>query len=121
MKELRANLVWLAMVGFVVFGAIEPRFQGVVQSFMWVFVSLMVVCVVGAFVYIANCDDKEKLAVSSKKRSKFMKTAGWIKSFAMFGALAYCGFTVLAGFFLVTALIGRAIPIAAETRLKELE
>ena len=121
MKELRANLVWLAMFGFVVFGAIEPRFQGVVQSFMWVFVSLLLVCVVGAFVSIANCDDKEKLVVSAKKRSKFMKTAGWIKSFAMFGALAYSGFTVLAAFYLVTALLARTIPLAAETRLKELE
>ena len=121
MKELRANLVLLAMFGFVVFGAIQPRFQGVVQSFMWVFVSLLLVCVVGAFVYIANCDDKERLAVSAKKRSKFMKTVGWIKSFTMFGALAYSGFTVLAAFYLVTAFIARAIPIAAETRLKELE
>ena len=121
MKELRANLVWLAIFGFVVFGAIEPRFQGVVQSFMWVFVSLVLVCVVGAFVYIANCDDKEKLESHNKKRGAFMKVVGWVKTFAMFGALAYCGFTVLAGFFLVTDLIGRAIPIAAETRLKDLE
>ena len=121
MKELRGNLVWLAMFGFVVFGAIEPRFQGVVQSFMWVFVSLLLVCVVGAFVYIANCGDKEKLVVIAKKRSKFMKTVGWIKSFTMFGALAYSGFTVLAAFYLVTALLARAIPLAAETRLKELE
>ena len=121
MKELRANLVWLAIFGFVVFGAIEPRFQGVVQSFMWVFVSLLLVCVVGAFVSIENCDDKEKLVVIAKKRSKFMKTVGWIKSFTIFGALAYSGFTVLAAFYLVTALLARAIPIAAETRLKELE
>lgn len=121
MKELRANLVWLAMFGFVVFGAIEPRFQGGVQSFMWVFVSLLLVCVVGAFVYISTAEDKERLAASAKKRSKFTKTVGWIKPFAMFGALAYSGFTVLAAFYLVTALIGRAIPIAAETRLKELE
>ena len=121
MKELRGNLIWLAMFGFVVFGSMEPRFQGVVQSFMWVFVSLLLVCVVGAFVYIANCDDKEKLVVSAKKRSKFMKTVGWIKSFAMFGTLAYSGFTVLAAFYLVTALLARTIHIAAETRLKELE
>lgn len=121
MKELRANLVWMAIFGFVVFGAIEPRFQGVVQSFMWVFVSLLLVCVVGAFVYIANCDDKEKLVVSAKKRSKFMKTVGWIKSLSMFGALAYSGFTVLAAFYLVTALLARTIPLVAETRLKELE
>lgn len=121
MKELRGNLIWLAMFGFVVFGAIEPRFQWVVQSFMWVFVSLLLVCVVGAFVYIANCDDKEKLVVSAKKRSKFMKTVGWIKSFTMFGALAYSGFTVLAVLYLVTALLARTISLAAETRLKELE
>lgn len=121
MKELRGNLIWLAIFGFVVFGAIEPRFQGVVQSFMWVFVSLLLVCVVGAFVYIANCDDKEKLVVSAKKRSKFMKTVGWIKSFTMFGTLAYSGFTVLAAFYLVTALLARTIPLAAENRLKELE
>ena len=121
MKELRANLVWLAMFGSVVFGAIEPRFQGIVQSFMWVFVSLLLVCVVGAFVYIANCDDKEKLVVSAKKRSKFMKTVGWIKSFAMFGALAYSGFTVLPVFYLVTALLARIIPVAAENRLEGLE
>ena len=50
-----------------------------------------------------------------------MKTVGWIKSFTMFGALAYSGFTVLAAFYLVTAFIARAIPIAAETRLKEME
>lgn len=121
MKELRGNLIWLAIFGFVVFGAIEPRFQGIVQSFMWVFVSLLLVCVIGAFVYIANCDDKEKLVVSSKKRSKFMKTVGWIKSFTMFGALAYSGFTVLAAFYLMTALLARTIPLAAETRLKEME
>ena len=121
MKELRANLVWLAIFGFVVFGAIEPRFQGIVQSFMWVFVSLLLVCVIGAFVYISTTEDKEKLAVSAKKRSKFMKVVGWIKSFAMFGALAYSGFTVLAAFYLVTALLARTIPLAAETRLKELE
>lgn len=121
MKELRANLVWLAIFGFVVFGAIEPRFSGIVQSFMWVFVSLLLVCVVGAFVYISTAQDKERLAVSAKKRSKFMKTVGWIKSFAMFGALAYSGFTVLAAFYLVTALLARTIPLAAETRLKELE
>ena len=121
MKELRGNLVWLAMFGFVVFGAIEPRFQGVVQSFMWVFVSLLLVCVVGSFVYIASCDDKEKLEVSAKKRSKFKSFVGWVKSFAMFGALAYSGFTVLAGFFLVTALLTMTIRVAVETRLKELE
>ena len=121
MKELRGNLIWLAMFGFVVFGAMEHRFQGIVQSFMWVFVSLLLVCVVGAFVYISTSEDKEKLAVSAKKRSKFMKTVGWIKSFAMFGALAYSGFTVLAAFYLVTALLARTIPLAAETRLKELE
>ena len=121
MKDLRGNLIWLAMFGFVVFGAIEPRFQGVVQSFMWVYVSLLLVCVVGAFVSIANCDDKEKLVVIAKKRSKFMKTVGWIKSFAMFGALAYSGFTVLSAFYLMTALLARTIPLAAETRLKELE
>lgn len=121
MKELRANLIWFAMFGFVVFGAIEPRFQGVVQSFMWVFVSFLLVCFVGAFVYIANCDDKEKLQVSAKKRSKFKSFVGWAKSFAMFGALAYSGFTVLAAFYLVTALLARTIPLVAETRLKELE
>ena len=109
------------MCGFLVFGVIEPRFYGIIQSFMWVYVSLLLVCVVGAFVYIANCDDKEKLESYNKKRSAFMKVVGWIKTLAMFGALAYCGFTVLAGFFLVTSLISRAIPIVAETRLKELE
>lgn len=121
MKELRANLVWLAMFGFVVFGAIEPRFYGVIQSFMWVYVSLLLVCVIGALVCVASCDDKEKLEPFKNKRGAFMKVVGWIKTFAVFGALAYCGFTVLAGFFLVTALIGRAIPIVADTRLKELE
>ena len=121
MKKLCGSLFWLAMCGLLVFGVIEPRFYGIIQSFMWVYVSLLLVCVVGAFVYIANCDDKEKLESHNKKRSAFMKVVGWIKTLAMFGALAYCGFTVLAGFFLVTALIGRAIPIAAETRLKDLE
>lgn len=121
MKKLCGSLFWLAMCGFLVFGVIEPRFYGIIQSFMWVYVSLLLVCVIGAFVYIANCDDKEKLESHNKKRGAFMKVVGWIKTFAMFGALAYCGFTVLAGFFLVTALICRAIPLAAETRLKELE
>lgn len=88
---------------------------------MWVFVSLLLVCVVLAFVYISTSEDKEKLAVRAKKRSKFMKTVGWIKSFAMFGALAYSGFTVLAAFYLMTALLARTIPLVAETRLKELE
>ena len=121
MKKLCGSLFWLAMCGFLVFGVIEPRFYGIIQSFMWVYVSLLLVCVVGAFVSIANCDDKEKLESHNKKRGAFMKVVGWVKTLAMFGALAYCGFTVLAGFFLVTALIGRAIPIIAETRLKELE
>lgn len=121
MKKLCGSLFWMAMCGFLVFGVIEPRFYGIIQSFMWVYVSLLLVCVVGAFVYIANCDDKEKLESHNKKRGAFMKVVGWVKTLAMFGALAYCGFTVLAGFFLVTALIGRAIPIVAETRLKELE
>lgn len=121
MKKLCGSLFWMAMCGFLVFGVIEPRFYGIIQSFMWVFVSLLLVCVVGAFVSIANCDDKEKLVVSAKKRSKFMRTVGWIKSFAIFGALAYSGFTVLAAFYLVTALLARTIPLAAETRLKELE
>lgn len=121
MKELCGSLFWMAMCGFLVFGVIEPRFYGIIQSFMWVYLSLLLVCVVGAFVSIANCDDKEKLVVSAKKRSKFMNTVGWIKSFTMFGALAYSGFTVLAAFYLVTALLARTIPLAAETRLKELE
>lgn len=121
MKKLCGSLFWLAMCGFLVFGVIEPRFYGIIQSFMWVYVSLLLVCVVGAFDYIANCDDKEKLESHNKKRGAFMKVVGWVKTLAMFGALAYCGFTVLAGFFLVTALIGRAIPIVAETRLKDLE
>lgn len=121
MKKLCGSLFWMAMCGFLVFGVIEPRFYGIIQSFMWVYVSLLLVCVVGAFVSIANCDDKEKLESHNKKHGAFMKVVGWIKTFAMFGALAYCGFAVLAGFFLVTALIGRAIPIVAETRLKELE
>lgn len=121
MKKLCGSLFWLAMCGFLVFGVIEPRFYGIIQSFMWVYVSLLLVCVVGAFVYIANCDDKEKLESHNKKRGAFMKVVGWVKTLAMFGALAYCEFTVLAGFFLVTSLISRAIPIVAETRLKELE
>lgn len=121
MKKLCGSLFWMAMCGFLVFGVIGPRFYGIIQSFMWVYVSLLLVCVIGAFVYIANCDDKEKLESLNKNRGAFMKVVGWVKTFAMFGALAYCGFTVLAGFFLVTALIGRAIPIVAETRLKELE
>lgn len=120
MKKLIDNLSWLVPFCLMLAVPTYPQVSGIAQSFAWVFIILIALafpCVIVAICITKKKEDLEKLA---KKNPWYLTLFGWVKTFSMFAAIGFAGFTVAAGFYLMLSLLCRVIPAFAEQRLEKM-
>ena len=120
MKKLIGNIIWLVTFCLMVAVPTYPQVAGIAQSLVWVFIALVVLAFPCVIVALCITEKKEDLQKWAKKKSWYGSLFGWIKTFAMFAAIGFAGFTVAAGFYLILSLIYRLIPAFAEQRLEKL-
>lgn len=121
MKKLIGNIIWLVPFCLMVAVPTYPQVAGIAQALAWVFIILVGLsfpCVIAA---VCQTEKKEELQKWAKKKSWFSTSFAWIKTFAMFAAISFAGFTVAAGFYLMLSLICRLIRPFAEGRLEKFE
>lgn len=119
MKKLIGNIVWLVPFCLMVAVPTYPQVAGIAQALAWVYISLAIIAV--PCVLVAVCIvKKEDLESFAKKKGWLSKAFGWIKSISMFAAIAFAGFTVAAGIYLLLSLVSRLVQPLAEHRLKDL-
>jgi Trk-type K+ transport system membrane component len=121
MKKLIGNIIWLVTFCLMVAVPTYPQVAGIAQSLAWVFIILVSLSFPVVIAVICHTEKKEDLEKWAKKKSWLSTAFAWIKTFAMFAAIAFAGFTVAAGFYLMLSLICRLIRPFAEGRLDNLE
>jgi hypothetical protein len=120
MKKLIGNIIWLVPFCLMLAVPDYPQISGIAQSLAWVFIVLAALafpCVIAA---VCTTEKKEDLEKWAKKESWYASAFGWTKTFAMFAAIGFAGFTVAAGFYLILSLLSRVIPAFAEQSLEKL-
>lgn len=120
MKKLIGNIIWLVPFCLMLAVPTYSQVAGIAQALAWVFISLVIVSIPCIFAAIALAEKKEDLEKFAKKKSWFSTAFAWVKTIAMFTAIAFAGFTVAAGFYLMLSLIARLVRPLAEHRLKEI-
>lgn len=121
MKKLIGNIIWLVPFCLMVAVPTYPQVAGIAQALAWVFISLVILYVPCVIAAVCLADKKEDLEKWAKKKSWISRSFGWIKTLAMFAAIAFAGFTVAAGFYLMLSLIVRLVRPIAQQRLEKME
>lgn len=119
MKKLIGFVVWLVPFCLMVAVPTYPQIAGIAQALAWVFITLIMLSVPFVVAGLCLAKTKEDLEKWAKKKSWFSTAVAWVKTFAMFAAIAFAGFTVAAGFYLMLSLIARLIRPIAQHRLEK--
>jgi len=119
MKKLIGNIIWLVPFCLMLAVPTYPQVAGIAQALAWVFISLVIVSIPCIFAAIALAEKKEDLEKFAKKKSWLSTAFAWVKTIAMFTAIAFAGFTVAAGFYLMLSLIARLVRPLAQHRLEK--
>lgn len=119
MKKLIGFIVWLVPFCLMVAVPTYPQIAGMAQSLLWVFLILLIISVPCIIAAALQAEKKEELETFAKKKSWLSVCFGWIKTFAMFAAIAFAGFTVAAGFYLMLSLIAQLVRPIAQSRLEK--
>lgn len=120
MKKLIGNIIWLVPFCLMVAVPTYPQVSGIAQALAWVFISLVIISIPCMICAICLTEKKEDLEKMAKKKSWLYTSFAWVKTISMFAAIAFAGFTVAAGFYLMLSLIARLMRPLAEHRLKEM-
>lgn len=121
MKKLIGNIIWLVPFCLMVAVPTYPQVAGIAQALAWVYISLVIVAIPFMICVIFIAEKKDDLESFAKKKSWISAAFAWIKTIAMFTAVAFAGFTVAAGFYLMLSVIARVVRPLAEHRIKEME
>ena len=120
MKKLIGNIIWLVPFCLMLAVPTYPQVAGIAQALAWVFITLVILSVPCVIAAVCLVDEKEELEKWDKKKSRISVAFAWVQTFAMFVAIAFAGFTVAAGFYLMLSLICRLIRPIAQHRLENM-
>ena len=121
MKKMIGNITWLVPFCLMVAVPSYPQLSGIAQALAWVFISLVILAIPLVICAIFAAEKKEDLEKMAKKKSWSANAFSWARTLAMFMAVAFAGFTVAAGFYLVLSIVARMIRPLAETRLDQIK